>query len=49
MDIKQRKLLLPLNLNRCTCKMMRNLSLSSAGKTVKEFVVEHVENLKTLK
>ena len=30
MDIKQRKLqLLPLNLNRCTCKMVRNLSLSS--------------------
>ena len=49
MDIKQRKLqLLPLNLNRCTCKMARNLSLSSVGKTEKWFVVEDVENLKTI-
>ena len=44
MDIKQRTLqLLPLNLNRCTCKMARNLSLSSVGKTEKCFVVD-VEN-----
>ena len=36
MDLKQRTLqLLPLNLNRCTCKMARNLSLSSVGKTEK--------------
>ena len=49
MDINQRKLhLLPLNLNRCTCKMVRNLSLCSVGKTEKEFVVEDVENLKTI-
>ena len=48
MDIKQRTLqLLPLNLNRCTCKMARNLSLSSVGKTEKCFVVD-VENLKTI-
>ena len=49
MDIKQRKLqLLPLNLNRCTSKMARNLSLSSVGKTERWFVVEYVENLKTI-
>ena len=49
MDINQRKLqLLPLNLNRCTCKMARNLSLSVVGKTEKVFVVEDEENLKTL-
>ena len=36
MDIKQRKLqLLPLNLNGCTWKMARNLSLSSGKKTEK--------------
>ena len=49
MDIKQRKLqLLPLNPSRCTCKMARNLSLSSVGKTEKWFVVEDAENLKTI-
>ena len=49
MDIKQKKLqLLPLNPNRCTCKMAKNLSLSSVGKTEKWFVVEDVENLKTI-
>ena len=37
-----------LNLNRCTCKMARNLSLSSVGKTKKEVVVEDKENLKTI-
>ena len=48
-DIKQRKLqLLPLNLNRCTCKMARNLSLSSGKKTEKWFVVEDIENLNTI-
>ena len=48
MDINQRKLeLLPLNLNRCTCKMARNLSLSAVGETEKEFVVD-VENLKSI-
>ena len=41
MDIKQRTLqLLPLNLSRCTCKMARNQSLSSVGKTEKCFVVD---------
>ena len=49
MDIKQRMLqLLPLNLNRCTCKMARNISLSSVGKTGKLCVVEDVENLNTI-
>ena len=48
MDIKQRNLLLPLNLNRCTCKMARNLSLISVGKTEKLFVAEDIENLKTI-
>ena len=40
MDINQRLQLLPLNLNRCTCKMARNLSLSCVGKTEKQFVVD---------
>ena len=34
--------------NRYTCKMARNLSLSSVGKTEKRFVVEDVVNLKTI-
>ena len=47
MDIKQGTLqLLPLNLNRCTCKMARNLSLSSVGKQRND--VEDAENLKTI-
>ena len=46
---KQRTLqLLPLNLNRCTCKMARKLSLSSVGKTEKLIAVEDVENFKTI-
>ena len=49
MDINQGKLqLLPPDLNRCTRKMVRNLSLSSARKREKEFVIEDVENLKTI-
>ena len=39
MDINQRKLLLPLNLNRRTCEEP-DLPLSSVGKTEKEFVVK---------
>ena len=49
MDINRRNLqLLPLNLDRCTCKIARNLSLSAVGKTEKEFIVEDIENLKTI-
>ena len=48
MDINQRKLqLLPLNLDRCRWWGTRHI-LEFCGKTEKEFVVEDVENLKTI-